>query len=296
MHDNSPPQNDSERSNRPVSLYDLVDPGDSDAVRDEVAHVARLAGFGGAIPELRSVHADVVRLFRGEFSGYSASSSQYHNLEHTCSVVLAAVRLLHGCVAAGIFPEPLSDRQGLLCVVAAYFHDAGMIRKEGDGGSGPAQMEGHEERSAALASRYLTTRGCAEAEREACANMIRCTNLALSPDEILGMPVMAKLLGCVVGSADLLAQFADVRYPQKLHLLFQEFVEAGCAVYASEQDLIAKTGTFYREVVCRRLDGGLRGLHQHMREHFRTRWGVDEDMYATSIARNLTIVERMGGR
>jgi hypothetical protein len=50
---------------------------------------------------LKKVYSDIVCLFNGEYPGYRASNTKYHNLEHTCSVILATARLIHGLHVQG---------------------------------------------------------------------------------------------------------------------------------------------------------------------------------------------------
>lgn len=270
-------------------LYDLVDPKDNVRVLEEVALVASLLSLGGCEQPLTALHEDIVRLFSGRFPGYRRSTTKYHNLEHTCAVVLATARLLHGCVLDGILR--LSERDFLLCVMAAYFHDTGMIQEEGDTeGTGAKYTVGHEQRSIVFMERYLASHGYAEADIRSCADMIRCTILSLPPENIVFSADGDSVLGCIVGAADLLAQMADRTYLEKLHLLFQEFEEAKLPGFSSEQELIMQTEAFYTNVAKKRLEGGLKGLYTHMRSHFRERWGRDEDLYATSIEANIRYI------
>ncbi|UZP66256.1 hypothetical protein N1030_11585 [Desulfovibrio mangrovi] len=282
-----------ERENR--HLYDFVDPTVSDDVLGETVHIAVLLGVGEVESELAAVHADVVRLFGGAYPGFRRSTAKYHNLEHTSSVVLATARLLHGCVLAGV--TQVSPRGFMLCVLAAYFHDVGLIQEEGDtDGTGAKYTVGHEERSIAFMRTYLGARGYAEADLLDCADMIRCTILAASPDDVVFSSEEISVLGRIIGTADLVAQIADRTYLEKLRLLFLEFEEAKLPGFTSELELIMKTEAFYTNVAKRRLEGSLLGLNVHMRRHFRERWGLDDDLYQKAIDGNISYISELAER
>ena len=110
-------------------LYDLVDVSDSDIVLNEIKQIIALTVEGYDPSKLEMVYADIVTLFKGEYPGYRASNTKYHDLEHTNSVALAAARLIHGCTLAGMAFEV--DNM-LLGVYAALFHDVGLIQTEDD--------------------------------------------------------------------------------------------------------------------------------------------------------------------
>ena len=76
---------------------------------------------------IEKVFEDIVRLFNGEFPGYKANNTKYHNLEHTCSSTLASARLIHGLQVQGQFFSP---RLVQLCLIGALFHDTGLIQTE----------------------------------------------------------------------------------------------------------------------------------------------------------------------
>lgn len=272
-----------------MTPHDFVDPKNSGEVLEETVHIATLLSLGETERAIASVHDDIVRLFSGRYPGYRGSTTQYHDLEHTCSVVLATGRLLHGCALDFVVRPTPPDF--LRCIMAAYFHDTGLIQvAEDTEGTGAKHTVGHEQRSIVFMEGYLTARGYGRDDVRACAEMIECTILDLSPDAIGFSSPNAGLLGRIVGTADLVAQLADRAYPAKLGRLSLEFAEAGLSGLSSEFDLVIKTEEFYSDVARNRLDGGLGGLHTHMRSHFRARWGLDEDLYHSSISANIQYV------
>jgi len=268
-----------------LRLYDFVNPAYPDAVLTEMLILARDVGLPEATRILPAVHADILRLFRGDYPGYKASNTAYHDLEHTMSVVLATGRMLHGC----------SVRRGygllrpfMLGIVSAYYHDVGLIQKthEADG-TGAQYTIGHEERSIDFMRTHLLAAGLGAGDIGDIEDMIRCTILSASPDDIKFSDERIGHVGRIMGSADLIAQIADRNYLEKLLLLFKEFEEAGLPGYGSALELLRKTGDFYDNVVKPRLDGPLHALQGYLLDHFHARWRVERDLYQDSIERNL---------
>lgn len=273
-------------------LYDFIDPQNPDLVLNEILHIARLVSADSICGRLSAVHADIVRLFNGEYPGYRANTTKYHNLEHTCSVALATARLMHGCTLDGVIAP--SPRDVLVCLAAAYFHDTGLIQERGDTeGTGAKYTVGHEERSIRLMRRYMEANAFSADDIRDCAHMIQCTILNLDPKNIPFVSEQMALLGRIVGSADLIAQLADPTYLEKLRLLFLEFEEAKLPGFASEMELIMKTEAFYSNVAKRRLDGGLTGVYRHMQPHFRNRLDIGDDLYAVAMEGNIAYIRKL---
>lgn len=273
------------------SFQDPVDVADPSAVLAEIRAIAALLPPPVDIGAIEKVHADTIRLFAGAFPGYRESNTKYHDLEHTHAVALAAARLLHGCALHDL---DLTAEEVLLGMVAAYFHDVGLIQTEGDTeGTGAKYTVGHEERSVDFMDRYLRELGFSPKALKDCGQIIRCTILQKPLTDIPFSRPAIKTLGQVVGTADLLAQMADRQYLEKLLLLYEEFEEAGLPGYDSELELLKKTDDFYRSVVLRRLDHDLGGMAKRMKAHFAQRWGIDEDLYARSISANLDYLAKI---
>jgi hypothetical protein len=279
------------RNNEDLRRDELVSVSDPDKALAEMH--STLLSFAPALDYalMDKVHADTRRLFEGRFPGYRACNTKYHDLAHTVSVALGTTRLLHGYAVRGQVFEP---RDALLCIVGALFHDSGLIQFDVDlEGSGAKYTVGHEERSVQFAETYLSHLGFSDQEIENCGNFIRCTILDLSPSQIPFPSKDIRTLGHIVGSADLLAQMADRYYLEKLLLLFKEFEEARLPGFDSELTLLQKTEAFYQNVAKKRLSDELGGASQYMIYHFRERWGVDRDLYAESISKNITYLRKL---
>ncbi|MDD3313173.1 MAG: hypothetical protein PHP91_13630, partial [Pseudodesulfovibrio sp.] len=194
-------------------LYDFVDPADAECVRREVEETVRdfFPGYDGVL--FRRAFEDVQKLFFGMYPGYQASNTKYHDFEHTCSVVLADVRLIYGAMAEGnIFAEE-DVVKGLL---AALFHDVGLVQTTRDTeGTGAKYTVGHEECSIQFMRENLA--GVLHGDGiEDIADCIRCTILAMSPSKVAFRTDDMRFMGYFLGSADLLAQIADRYYLEKL--------------------------------------------------------------------------------
>jgi hypothetical protein len=144
--------------------------------------------------------------------------------------------------------------------------------------------------------KYLDKTHFSSLDKEDCAHMIMCTILNLELDQIPFRSDEVKMLGKIVGSADLLAQMADRAYLEKLFLLFKEFEEAGLPGYGSEFELLKKTEDFYKQVAHKRLTDQFDSIFKLMGFHFNNRWDIDDDLYDQSIMANIkylrTIVKK----
>jgi hypothetical protein len=234
---------------------------------------------------LAQLNLDILRLFQGNYPGYRASNTAYHDVNHTYLVALALVRITHGLQLNG---RDLTPRQMQLAICGAFFHDTGLIQRQDDlEGTGAKYTIGHEERSIRLLMEYLDRAELSVDERHDCSQMIRCTILAERPGEFHFCDDKMKILGYTLGAADIIAQMADRQYLEKLPSLFKEFQEGGLSGYMSELELLEKTDEFYNSTAIKRLDGDFQGIAANVRAHFRERWHIDEDLYSEAIEQNI---------
>ena len=277
-------------------LYELTDTGSPAETLAEIKNILLLIDPTPDPSPIEKIYGDIIRLFDGEFPGYRASNTKYHNLEHTCSVTLAAARLIHGLHVQG---QVFSPRLVQLCLIGALFHDTGLIQAEDEvDGTGARHTIGHEERSVALMEKYLTGKKFPPEDIRDCRHIIMCTELTLSLEEIPFNSEEVRTMGKVLGSADLIAQMADRDYQENLPLLFMEFEEAGIEGFKSPLELFKKTEEFYRSVVRKRLADELGGVSTAALYHFRERWKIDKDLYDASIKYNIrrlkdTVIESL---
>ena len=269
---------------------DYMDCNDAGKVLEEMRFLSAEMGVGD-FPVVERIYDDVTLIFSGRSNGFRASNTKYHDLEHTHSVALALVRLIHGLWVDGHSFAPGDIALG---IIAALFHDTGLIQTEDDTeGTGAKYTIGHELRSIALIKKYLPLQGFNEEAVEDCANMVLYTILFKPVKDIPFRREAVRLMGQILGSTDLLAQMADRSYLEKLPLLFLEFQEGGVKNYNTELDLLIATDNFYEAVFKKRLSGDMGGIATAMRSHFRARWNIDNDLYMESLEKNITYLRSL---
>jgi len=266
-------------------LYELTDTNSPAETIAEIKNILLLIEPPPDPSPIESVFADILRLYKGEFPGYRASNTKYHNLEHTCSTALATARLIHGLHVQG---EVFSPRMVQLCLIGALFHDTGLIQTEEEvKGTGAQYAIGHEERSIAIMKKYLAENGYLQEDIRNCSHIIKSTELFLPIEDIPFETEEVITMGKVLGTADLVAQMADRDYQEKLPLLFLEFQEAGMEEFETPLELFQKTEEFYRSVARKRMANVLGGVSSAAIYHFRERWKIDKNLYEESIKYNI---------
>ena len=262
-----------------------------DQIRDEVLYLFEAMNPGADQAVLAAAFVDTIKLFNGDFKGYHSCKTPYHDLTHTLSVFLATARLMHG---ACLEHQQFKHDSIVLGLITALFHDTGLIQTEDDTeGTGAKYSIGHEARSIRFTKLYLSDRNLFSKYLDDCAHIIGCTIMGLSTKEIAFRSDETRLMGYMLGSADLLAQMADRLYLEKLLYLYREFVEGGMPGFHSELDLLKSTESFYRDVSKKRLNEELGGVASLMRVHFQDRLGEDRDFYEESIKKNIDYLRRI---
>jgi hypothetical protein len=176
----------------------------------------------------------------------------------------------------------------VLCLIGALFHDTGLIQTEEETkGTGAQYTIGHEERSIAVMENYLSENGYSPADIRDCSHVIKSTELFRPIVDIPFETEEVKIIGKVVGTADLVAQMADRDYQEKLPLLFLEFQEAGMEGFETPLELFKNTEEFYRSVVRKRMAGVLGGVSSAALHHFKERWNINKNLYEESIKFNI---------
>ena len=222
------------------------------------------------------------RLYHGNFPGYRACNTGYHDFRHASEAFLAMSRLIHGAVLSN---ESFSESQITSALVATLLHDAGYIQEKSDTRGTGAQYKGtHEQRSMEFLSRHGLELGLSEAQIATGLLIILCTDMN-SDITAIGFPsLQIELLGKLLGTGDLMSQLAERTYLEKLLYLYYECKEAGVDEYESELDILHKAIQFY-DFFEERLRTTLGGVDRFMRPHFASRWGIDRDLYREAIQR-----------
>jgi hypothetical protein len=274
----------------PSEIRNLFANGDPDEVWAKATGVVERIDPAFDFSQSHTAFDDVVCLFRGEYPDYRPISTLYHDLQHTMDVFLCAVRLLHGAHVSGI---SLSAGEITRTMIAALMHDVGYAQLYGDdSGTGAKYTKIHVSRGIEFMRSYLAYRHFPADWAESLESMMRCTDPGLILSRIHFSGEKARLLGQLVGTADLVGQMADRTYLEKLLLLYFEFKEAHIGNFNNMYELLRGTMHFY-EVTQKKLDSEYGGLHALLAHHFKAWFGVERDYYRESIARNIDYLSRV---
>lgn len=273
-----------DNSSSAIRLYNIVNGKEPHRLLQEVLELME-ASFPGVVdvPFITQAHADVIRLFNGDYPGYRHSTTWYHDLQHSLEVFLCSARLVHGALTQGIQCSP---RMNDLIMASSLFHDSGLIQEENDRkGTGAKYTVGHEKRSVAFLRRYFDKIGRSEEDARDCALMIETTCLGVKADDLPFCSEELRFGANVLATADLLAQMADREYLEKLLLLYLEFEEAGLP-YDSAHELLEKTHGFY-DLMMDRMTNSLGNVKRYAQPHFKTYRNINRDLYDESIQANM---------
>jgi len=272
---------------------------DPDQVRDAVLALFTARYPGADLAPLRRAFEDINALFTGRFPGYLPCDTLYHDLRHTLDMTLAMARLLDGHDRALAAPDQIGARRAMLGVVIALLHDSGYLKRASEAHveNGAVFTKIHVSRSADFLLRYLPQLGYAE-EAGAAAKLVHFTGYEMDIDDILVHDPKDRLLGCLVGTADILGQMSDRMYLEKCReFLYPEFVWGRIARetladgreivrYASPEDLMLKTPGFYEYVARQRIDKKLGGADRFAAAHF-----DGPSLYQAAIDRNMQFLK-----
>ena len=268
-----------------VQLSRLVDMENPDCVMDEVRTIVSLMCPDFDPAALNRVFADIVRLFKGEYSGYAPCMTDYHDLKHTTDTMLAMARLMHGAVVAGEVLNCNELEQGL---IAALMHDTGYIKTTDEARDADTPLPLMEiRRSISFMKAYLSDNGFDQKRFTHLPTILRCTDLSTSTSKLSFAARQVELLCKMLGTADLLGQIADRTYLEKLLFLFSEFKQGQVTHYDNELDLLKKTSGFFA-MSRKRLADELGGVSQYMRFHFKARWNLDRNLYMEALDAHTT--------
>ena len=268
-------------------------------VRDAVASIFAARYPGVQLASLTRAFDDVNALFEGRYPGYLPCDTLYHDVRHTLDMTLAMARLIDGHDRARPGSERLGPRRAILGVVLALLHDSGYMRRlsESTIENGAIFTKVHVSRSADFLLRYLPTIGFGP-EAELASRLVHFTGYEMDLDDIKVDDPRDRLLGCMVGTADLIGQMSDRMYLEKCReFLYQEFVLGAVARektadgreivrYASPEDLIYKTPGFYEYVARERIMKKLGAADRYAEAHF-----DGPSLYQTEIDANMSYLK-----
>lgn len=221
------------------------------------------------------------RIYDGLHPDYHACETGYHDKRHVLDVTLAAARLMHGHEQA----QPPEQRLGVdlmrIGVLAALFHDVGYIRHRSDRlhRHGAELTQTHVSRGADFLADLLPTLGLEDYSKLG-RWLVHYTGYEMAADEIPVPNAHCHRLGCLIGTADVVAQMANDDYLEKCRDdLYTEFQLAGVAVthdadgqervlYSSGEDLLKKTPAFMAKTLHDRLEQAFGGCYRWLEAHF----------------------------
>ena len=268
----------------------LVNMEDHQSVLEEVKAIVSVMMPDFDFEPLNRAFRDVVSLFHGQYPGYRKCNTEYHDLKHTTDALLAMIRLIHGAV---VNKQVFSEKRVELGLISALLHDTGYIQTADDNvGTGAKFTLTHISRSIFFMEKYLSENGYSREDIECCRAILKCTGLNVKINEMHFGSAEIEMLGKMLGTADLLGQMADRTYLEKLPFLYHEFKEGNVSGFETELDLLKKTLGFSNGTL-ERFDHELGGVNRYMRDHFRVRWGIDEDLYITSIKNQVKYLEHL---
>ncbi len=267
---------------------------DPQTVNDEINSIYLDLYPDASTQKLDQAFHDLTKLYRGEYPGYHPCDTAYHNVQHVLDVTLAMARLINGYERGRIGTPPFGDALFRLGVITALFHDCGYVRELTDQAhkNGAEYTLTHVSRGAHFLKSYLPKIGMAEVA-DIAAELIHFTGYETAVGKINVPSPIYRLLGCMLGSADIMAQMADRCYLEKCRdRLYPEFVAGGIAVkrtpegaeqvlFTSGLDLVMKTPNFFQGA-SKRLDVDLGGCHTYAQQHF-----GGQNLYLDEVNKNV---------
>jgi hypothetical protein len=255
---------------------------DQSIVEREIARLFRLLYPGAEHTLMDIAFADFAALYRGEYAGYQASDTRFHDVQNVMEVALAMARLMDGYERSRRDSPPLGTRLFQLGILLALFHDIGYLRKTSDftAPNGAFYTASHVSRGVQFLREYLPKIGLEEM-KETGAELLHFTGAEKPIADIAVSDPLLRFLGNLLGSAEIMAQMADRCYLEKCRdRLYPEFVEAGLAgrqtaqtatgveiFYKSGEDLVEQTPAFFDAAV-NRLEEDLDGVYNYAATHF----------------------------
>jgi hypothetical protein len=180
---------------------------------------------------------------------------------------------LRGRYQAGGQPL-LSERMFQLGLLAILLHDTGYLKtREDTEGTGAKYTLTHVKRSMEFAGGLLAELGCQHVDIQAVQNMIRCTGVDATVQDIPFQDELERTVGMALGTADLLGQMAADDYVEKLPILYSEFEEAArqsptrtnlLGIFSSADDLMRKTPGFWENYVRLKLTHDFEGIYNFL--------------------------------
>ncbi len=242
-----------------------------------------------------------VQLFTGRLPGYVGCDTPYHDARHSLDGALAFARLI-SAHDAHVAPEArLGVDRAILGVAIALFHDAGYVRHKSDtADNGAFYTLTHVARSARFLREHLPMMGLGD-KADLAAELVHFTGFEIPLEKLEVANEADRVLGHMLGTADLMSQTADRCYLEKCRdFLYPEFVACGLAGPAlpgstacdhpDPMALLATTEPFNESIRKTRLDGAFASVHRYFADYFggrnRYREAIDDNLARAEQALN----------
>ena len=273
-----------------VQLFQLLSDHSPDGIIEEVKKIFCYHYSKKYYHRVEQSYRHVRALYEGEFPGYRACNTKYHNFSHSIDTLLASVRLMDGY---NLVNTPLPVDLSVKLMVSSLLHDTGYIQESWDReGTGGKYTSTHVARSVQFLSKHNKIFRIGADDVRTMGNMIWCTDLAVKTDSIDFSGQEEKTAGFILGTADLLCQMSDRAYMEKLIYLFEEFKEGGVPGFDVEYDIIRKTVDFYGFMKVRFVET-LSDVRMYAQNHFRKRFSIDQNLYKEAIERHMAYLREI---
>ena len=274
---------------------------DAICVKLEVTRIFRALYSRPEAPSLSKAFDDAVRIYQGDFPGFMRCDTEYHDIQHVMEVTLAMARLLDGYERSRGDGPAINERLFQLGAICALFHDVGYIRRVNDKKhrNGAEYTPIHVSRGARFLKGYMPTIGM-EDYADIAGQIVHFTGYERPVSQIRVQAPIFKLIGSLLGSADIISQMADRCYLEKCRdRLYPEFVAGGITrkqtgngevvVFESPDELLRKTPGFYQSA-SKRLEDDLGGAYHYAKSHF-----GGHNLYMDAVKQNIRFIERAAG-
>ena len=267
----------------------------AEAVGREVVRLYHQSFPHASSKPLERAFTEVELMYTGRYPDYGPCETEYHDIQHVLDVTLAMARLMHGYEASrGRDAEPLGPSLFVAGALGALFHDFGYLRRHNDRRHryGAEYTITHVSRSAAFLRHYMRKLGFSDDLARLAATLQHFTGYERKARAIRVGRGLPRLVGQMLGTADIISQMADRCYLEKCReRLYPEFVLGALGgpkkgpplpVFASGDELVSKTPSFY-ESATRRLNEDLGRSYE-----FAARYFDGENPYLDGIRRNVS--------
>jgi hypothetical protein len=197
---------------------------------------------------------------------------------------------MHGLHISG---TRLADDEITMIMISALMHDIGYAQREDEkNGTGAQYTQIHVDRSIAFMWKYIAEKNFPATFAEPLKFIILCSNPTLNIADIPFPDEKTRLLGKILGTADLTGQMADRSYLEKLLFLYLEFEEAGFGNYQTIHELLRNSHIFYVSTLLR-LREQLGGINVKLSFYFKYWYGVENNYYLESIEKNIAYLDKI---